>query len=317
MRILRHFCGYIYLFIREYGYDAKRFVGGSVINGYNKTEARLLGRITLYAHAIEKGLAMKNMRFNFGERNVAMLISLCLEYSVKYDTNRTQYVNAVEILLEYDEVHRQNNRKLPLDIQKGIDELKKKHGSISPSHQPSVTKKEMFAHGDFQHVASNRYSVRNFSGPVDAENLEKALAMANLSPSSCNRQQCRIHVIGKGELFDSVLQIQNGNKGFGNTADKLLIVTTDVSSYNGINERNCPFIDGGIFVMHLLYCLQYYGIASCTLNCCFNSNDDKKLSKLLHTNEAFIAIIAIGDCPDELKVVHSQRITPEEYIIRH
>lgn len=318
MKSLKHFIGYIYLSLKEYGYDARRFVGGSLINGYNKTQSRFLGRITLYAHALEKGVAMPNRRFNFGEKNLQILIGLCNEYADKgFDIKRTQYVSAVEIILEYAKIHKENNVSLPNDISESIDNIAKRFPHVSTSSQPVVTKGEMFFRGDFQYVANHRHSVRNFCGVVDECSLNAALELANTSPSSCNRQQCRVHVVNDKELMMNVLKIQQGNRGFGESADKLLVVTVDVSSYNGLRERNCPYVDGGIFVMNLLYALQYYGIAACTLNCCFSAKDDREMCKLLNTKDAFIAVIAIGGCNDELMVVHSKRIKPEEYIIKH
>jgi nitroreductase len=318
MKRLKHLLGYIYLFIREYGYDARRFISGSLIDGYNKTQSRFLGRITLHAHALEKGIAMPNRRYNFGENNLRILMELCNEYADKgFDVERTQFVNAVEIILEYAKIHKENNVNLPNDILESIDNIAKRFPHISTSSQPVVAKDEMFRRGDFRYVAHHRHSVRNFVGVIDEYSLKNALELANTSPSSCNRQQCRVHVVNDRELMMKILKIQQGNRGFGASADKLLVITADVSSYNGFRERNSPYVDGGIFVMNLLYALQYYGIAACTLNCCFSAEDDKEMCKLLHTKDAFIAVIAIGGCNEEMMVVNSKRIKPEEYIILH
>lgn len=315
---LKEKIAYIYHCLKEYGHDARLFVGNSIIDGYAKKQQRFLAMITLRAHVVEKGLAMPQMRYNFGEENIRTLISLLMEYAeLKYDTGKDMYVNAVEAILEYENVHRIHDCQLPADIQDGINQLKALYPDITPSVQPVLTHEEMYYHGDFAYIARHRHSVRNFNGPVNEHDLQSALELAGTAPSACNRQPCRIHVISKGTLFDEITKIQSGNRGFGHLADKLLIVTSDVSGYNSLYERNCPFVDGGIFVMNLLYSLQYYGIAACTLNCCLDAERDKKLRSLLRTNDAFVAVIAIGNCPDNVKVVKSERITSEEYIINH
>jgi len=318
MRRIKHILAYIYLCLREYGYDARRFVNGSMIDGYSKSQARFLGRITLFSHAIEKGIAMPNRRYNFGEKNVMTLIELCNEYADRaFDTDKSQFVNAVEVILEYAEMHKSNGVSLPREISDAVFNVSKRFPHIRPSSQPVVNKGEMFFRGDFKYISTHRHSVRDFSGRVDEDSLNDALAMANTSPSSCNRQQCRVHVVSDRSLLLKILEIQKGSRGFGDSADKLLIVTTDISSYNDLRERNSPYVDGGIFVMNLLYALQYNGIAACTLNCCFSSKDDSDICRLLDIDDALIAIIAIGDCNDTLTVVHSKRIALDEYVTFH
>lgn len=309
---------YAYNGMLQYGYDAKRFVFNSLLNGYSEDQQRFLGMITLRAHVVEKGLTMPAMRMNFGEENLRELITLCQEYGRSgYDIAKTLYVNAIEAILEYEQVHMKNNASLPDDIQFGIDNLKALNPKLLSSQQPEYTKDEMYFHGDFAYISSHRHSVRDFVGSVNDDDLQKALEMAGTAPSACNRQPCRIHVIERGSLFDKILEIQTGSRGFGYLADKFLVVTTDLSAYNSLYERNCPFVDGGIFVMNLLYALQYNGIAACTLNCCFGPDRDKALRELLKTKDAFVAFIAIGDCPETVKVAKSRRISPVEYIIKH
>ena len=47
------------------------------------------------------------------------------------------------------------------------------------------------------------------------------------APSACNRQYVRVHSVGDIEMKKAILSLQNGNRGFGENADKLLVVTAD------------------------------------------------------------------------------------------
>ena len=117
------------------------------------------------------------------------------------------------------------------------------------------------------------------------------------------------------KLFKKILDLQKGNRGFGENADKLLVVAADVSSYSGIAERNLMYIDGGIFTMNLLYSLHYYKIASCTLSPTLLPSSFSK--EILKTNQIPISIIAIGDCPDSFLVARSTRKTIESIVHMH
>lgn len=301
--------------IKDYLYDHLCFLNESMVLDYSKSEDSFLGNITLRAHVVEKGLTMPNMRPNFGHGNLVDLIAKCIEYSEKYDTTKPLFASAVSVIKEYKEVHECLCEKIPSDILCLIEKVYELFPNIEASRQPIKTKDETFYHGDFYYVAHHRVTNRNFSGPVNSENLQLALMLAMTAPSACNRQPVRVFVLSKGDsVFDAVLNLQHGNRGFGNLADKLLVVTSKFDSYIDFHERNAMYVDGGIFVMNLLYALQYYGISACTLNSSFTAKEERHFKKLICTNNALIAMIAIGDCKEEFKVAKSQRRDISEII---
>ncbi len=305
-------------FFTYYLYDAKVFYKNSMLQGYETTQARFIGRITLFAHVIEKGLTMPNMRPNFGKDNLYLLMELLVKYQQKgYDITHPLFKSALEVVYEYENTHKKLHIDLDSITQEKIASFRAQ--TIEPEiiEQPKMTKEEFFKdQPDFASFAHSRYSVRNFLGSVSLETIEKAVALAQTAPSACNRQPNRVHVISKGSLFDAILSIQHGNRGFGFLADKLLVVTSDTSSYL-LTERNGMYVDGGIYVMNLLYALHYYKIAACTLNWFANAEDDKKLRELLRTNEQAIVILAIGDVPQEFACCRSQRIGTNRVLTIH
>ena len=304
-RILSH----IYHAIKYYSFDAYHYVCHSLMNGYNRSQEQFIGKITLYAHVVEKGLTMPQMRYNFGEANLRTLIQLLNEYiEYPYNTNDVLFISAISNVFEYESIHKNNGKALPTDIEESIAKLHVLFPTTPALHQLSVTTKDMYYHGDFEYIATHRHSVRNFIGHVNIAHLNDALRLASTAPSACNRQPNHVHIIEKNNPhFQQILEMQNGSRGFGHLADKLLIVSTSLVAYNGILERNSAYIDGGIYLMNLLYALQYYGIAACTLNCSMSIEETTTLRKLLNTSNVFIAIIAIGDCPDEVLVARSTR----------
>ncbi|MCA1920535.1 MAG: nitroreductase family protein, partial [Flavobacterium piscis] len=115
---------------------------------------------------------------------------------------------------------------------------------------------------------------------------------------------------------EKALALQNGNRGFGFLADKILVVTEDLNYFLSIAERNEAYINGGMFSMNLLYALHFYGIGACPLNWCAEKSNDMALRKLclIPENEIIIMMIAIGGIPDKFMLASSPRIRPESII---
>lgn len=162
----------------------------------------------------------------------------------------------------------------------------------------------------FEELSKIRYSLRDFGEDnLDDSEVFKAINMASKTPSVCNRQSWKVRYIKCPEKVKDTLIIQNGLTGNGENLRKLLVVTADKQYMNGGHERNQTYIDGGLFMMSLLYALTSIGIASCTLNTNFDMKRESNMRQLLDVkdSEDFIALIAIGTYPKTFKVAKSPR----------
>lgn len=298
--------------------DAVHYYKNSMTYKLN-TEDKYLGTIALRSHVVEKGLTMPNRRYNFGAANLQELIQLCNDYITKgYNVQRTQFKTALSVIFEYKIIHNENNQIVPPTILSGIEALQNQFPNFTIANQLVLQKADVFQSGDFRCIAENRHSIRDFCGAVPMQDVLSAIKLSQTAPSACNRQPLHVHIFDKKtnyKLFKKILDLQKGNRGFGENADKLLVVAADVSSYSGIAERNLMYIDGGIFTMNLLYSLHYYKIASCTLSPTLLPSSFSK--EILKTNQIPISIIAIGDCPDSFLVARSTRKTTESIIHLH
>lgn len=63
-------------------------------------------------------------------------------------------------------------------------------------------------------------------------------------------------------MLEKVLKNQNGNRGFGQEFDKLLLVVGDLRCFNRDREVFQVYIDGGMYAMRVLDSLYYEKIAS-------------------------------------------------------
>lgn len=289
-----------------------------------KRKEHLLGRISLRAHVVEKGLTMPNMRLGFGKDNLLDLIRLCIVYSSQYGNDNEILCKAVGVVREYNDVHVAEQYTLEQDVQEQINHLLNCMPGIDATQQCVYTSEAYYQHSQasFDLFSQSRHSLRHFSttAEVSVDEVVKAIELAQNAPSSCNRQSSRVHVVAERPLIEAVLALQNGNRGFGHLVSKLLVLTVDLSCYNGINERNLCYIDSGIYAMNLLYALHYQQIGACTLNWCDSPEDDAKLRSLLDipTSETITLFIACGKAPEEtFKVASSPRVEAKNVITIH
>jgi nitroreductase len=171
---------------------------------------------------------------------------------------------------------------------------------------------QSLARRDFSALAGSRYSIRAFgSGTVSEQDVRRALEIARKTPSACNRQSWNVYWIKSPELKERLLRIQSGHRGFGEQVDSFLVITSDIQSYFGVEERHQTFVDGGLYSMSVLYALHYIGLGACPLNWCVTWRKDQAMFSALGIpkSQNIIMILAIGTLPDTVKVAKSIRKT--------
>ena len=283
-----------------YCYDFRRFIKYSNTFNTDGNSNKLRATIILNYHVIEKGLTMSEMKLGFGQEKISYLCKKCTDFIRHYGNNDNQVNNAIQILETYLLVHEQNNFKLPESIIKKIKQtitLKEENIISTLNYEEKTIDCKTIKTAPFPVFAKSRKSIRNFSNKnIELKTIEKAITNAQTSPSACNRQPARIHIYSEKDLVAKILSLQNGNRGFGHLSNKLIIVSCDLSGYKTHNERNSCWVDGGIYLMNLLYGLHYEGIGTCILNWSVDKKRDLSLYKIANIpkQESIIAIIACG-----------------------
>lgn len=156
----------------------------------------------------------------------------------------------------------------------------------------------------------SRRSVREYlPKPVDASLIRAAVEDAQQAPSACNRQPCSLILLSDSKAKESLLALQNGNRGFGHLAPHVAIIMSDASGFFDASERHQAYIDGGLFTMAFLLGLQARGISSCCLNWCVSPETDRKAHQLLDLplNKRIIMLVAVGYSPDGVQAPTSPR----------
>lgn len=270
-------------------------------------------RLAFDIHRLEKGLSHKHFRYGFGihviedlSRHISML-----EYADSSYVSNPLYIQAISVLSEY----RKRHELVGYDLTKvqeivpqhiwdavGLDDTQNAGSFVLDAKNNNLEK-------NFVELAENRHSVREFSDvPVSQDLLDKIYQITLKTPSVCNRQASRIYQICRPDVIQRALDIQCGFRGY-DTPPILLLVTSDIRAFLNENERNEPFVDGGLFCMSLLYALEAYGLAACPLNAMFSYSQDIKTRKLLGIPDYELPImyIAVGNFPESIPVCKSMR----------
>lgn len=287
-------------------------------NNSSDSKASLEYNIISGAHVIEKGIAMPNRRLGFGYEKVRVVLrQLRRYYNEQKGIDSFACKSAINSLDKYKKIHDNAGFCLPEDIKSSISFFVNLAGNNKDSIlEYTVNSGDYFKPcTSFSEFASKRHSVRNYSNEkVGVKELKEAIAVAQTAPSACNRQATRIKIIESLDKKKKLLGIQNGNRGFGQLADKILLVTTDQYAWEK-EFRSSAFLDAGIFIMNLLYALHEKHLCACTLNAHFTFEEMNQLwDTFMPVNEIPVALILVGRPLETFDIAVSDRRNVEEIV---
>jgi nitroreductase len=278
-------------------------------------------RLTFHYHKIEKAMALPQPRAGFGRQwIVEEFIPLLRQYHAEYGCDDVVGRCCLN-LLDYMNFNKNLGIQLP-EVYEKIDMTLRTIGT-PPSHIVGGVKMvksaeiETASSIDFVRFTESRHSIRNFSDKsVDRELIEKAIGIAQRTPSVCNRQPWHVYALLEKRNIADALKLQNGNVGFSGNIQVLLIIAGDLSAIMHSSERNEIWVDGGMFSMSLVYALHSLGLGTCCLNLCYNFFQEKQLRSFVKMAPPHspVMMIAVGYIPDSLYVAHSQRNPIQEVV---
>lgn len=274
-------------------------------------------------HKLEKGLCMPGPARFFGYDPSSATLELLIAWREKgFSQSDAVYKGALATLESYASkiatIDPERSEKLrakiwhELSINKQDQEIKtpiSAAGSLTLEHASYLLQ-----------ILKARRSQRVFSADaVPTDLITKAIEMAQLSPSACNRQPWRVHSYDDREKMEKLLNLQNGNRGFGHTIPRLLIITSESKGFFDASERHEPYIDGGLFTMSLLLALQSLGLSSCCLNWCVSPSNDRQAHSIgeIPPSELIVMYLAVGYAEPGSLVPLSPRRDLSTLFIKH
>lgn len=300
----------------SYVSDGTRYLRGSGLINIEYNKSTMQGHILRISHALEKGMALPEPRAGYGKQKANELIEFSGLYYERFGVDHVLIIG-LSSLNSLMAAHRDDNLVDEMLIGK-LEKLK----TVTCVTNEIITKvkagKRKIYKTEIQRVLPkdpeafflSRSSVRQYSDqPVLVDELIRAVAIANKTPSVCNRQTCKVRIYQGKKAIQDVLSYQDGNFGFGSSASAVLVVTSDMAGFYKSGERNQGFIDGGLFSMSLVYALHSLGLGTCMLNWSQGYRSDKKFRMVadIPSNEIVIMMIAVGNLKDEYFVAESPR----------
>ena len=302
--IYKWFCG-ISVFLHDWNFYFKN-------SHLKEAESRDKCRCSFISgyHIIEKGLSMPNRRLGFGKIVLSSVIDQCLNYAKKFGIDDDQFKVALSVIKAYDKLHKASNFDLGGDLQNKIDEVLTLC-DVEPVEQYSFTRDDFFSktNSPFDEFSKSRHSTRHFCGTVSLEVVKNAIELAQCAPSACNMQTTRVHIVTDKKLCQKLLNMQQGNRGFGQQIDKVILLTVKFCGCSKYESRFTPFVDCGILTMNLLYALHFYKIGAIPLIWLNNNKRNKELRKMLDitSDEMPSIVIGIGQVDNQTKCPASPR----------
>lgn len=298
-------------------YDQQNFLQGSgLLRQYRDRTSIEAGLIKAY-HRIEKGLALREPRPGFGRDAVDTLLRDGEKFLQLHGPSVT-LVRVVQALDEYVAF----NKGHGIDLAWLLPRLETMRQALQQANcwraapveagTRLVRREEIHAAAkhDLSAFFAQRYSVRQFSAePVQPELIEQAVRMAQKTPSVCNRESGTVFVVTDKARMAGLMALQNGNRGFGDQAGALMIITSRQDTFLTAGERYQAWIDGGLFAMSLIYALHSLGLGSCCLNWSVEPEADRALKAAsgIPADHAVIMMLALGHLPDTFRVANSPR----------
>lgn len=299
---------------RLYVYDYIRYLKSTNFGKLDKYES-LTFKLRKDYHKIEKGLTMTPRRKFFGERVLDNIVSHIQRIN---NTEHPEVIRAIQVIRKYLVEHNYDDR-----LERFI-KFERQFDMVFDNSRVGFYKQtgENYLYSEcninmFDKIISERRTTRHFRDATIAHNdYEKIFNFAKFSPSACNRQSWSVNVVTNRETIKAILELQNGNAGFGDDLRNIIVISGDLSSCVSPEERKQIWFDSGLFTMNLINLMHAHGIGSCCLNWCVDSKKDKKINDILSmsSNHAVTLILAAGYYKDEFLVCDSPKKSPADFV---
>lgn len=163
---------------------------------------------------------------------------------------------------------------------------------------------------DLLKLAYRRRSVRWYlQKPVPRELIDKAMAVAALSPSACNRQPFEFRIFDDPDVVKKVASIPMGTKGFSQNFPVIIVVVGQLRAYFSERDRHIIYIDAALASMSFMYALETLGLSSCPINWPDIEEREKVMAATLglEPDQRVVMLISVGYPHPDGMIPYSQK----------
>lgn len=266
-------------------------------------------------HVIEKGMSLENPRIGFGQKKVLALLDRLKKYLSLYgEQDKDFLLYPLSTIKEYILFTKKTGVEIP-EIEESFCALLKEaaidYDRLTFSAGVRyVSKGEIWTlcNSTFPSIVNSRHSIRYFTTELPTkEIIEKALQMAQRTPSACNRQAWHTYVFNKEDAH-KLFYMQGGCNGFEESIHCAVLVTADMNGFLSYEPFQL-YVDGGMYAMNLINAFHSLGMGTIPLSCGFYYDKLSEIKEkfVIPKNEMPIVIIGVGILQDTFKIAESIR----------
>jgi len=303
-----------FLFSRQFDREHQAVLAGKV--AYQKGLTKIgLSSVLLRRniHRLEKGLIMKPRRDVFAENFIHETVNM-YERAVKMeriDGDEKKWFT--DVLIEYFTVVKSTNiiMKACNKFQACVDISWNKEKFI-PYSFDALPKSDV-SYEQLHELFIKRRSVRWYQErEVTMGLIEKAVNLATLAPSACNRQPYFFYVSGNKEKAVQIAMCAGGTTGWAENIPCIIAIVGDLSAYPSERDRHLIYIDGSLASMQLMLAFETLGLSTCSINWPDLEKAEKKIQKLLDLKnyQRPIMLLAVGYAECSGGIPYSQKKKP-------
>ncbi len=146
---------------------------------------------------------------------------------------------------------------------------------------------------DFLQLGLRRRSVRRYlDKPVEFEVVKKAMAVAVLAPSACNRQPFHFLFYNEKEIVQKISSVPGGAAGF--ILPGVVVVVGRYRAFFDERDATVPVIDSSLSVMSFLFTCETLGLSTVCINWPNLPDRDKRIRRLIQFEEDEFVVMLIG-----------------------
>jgi nitroreductase len=302
---------YYALFSRQFGREHKAVLAGKAayqqsLQDVGETSNLLRRNI----HRLEKGLIMQPRRNVFAESFICETVETYKKVVKLGNLNIEEKMWFTDVLTEY------------FAVVKGTDIIVKAREKFQACAEryahsqkfipyPFDTLPEIEINYEQLHkLFLKRRSVRWYKDKdVPMALIKKAVNLATLAPSACNRQPYSFYVSKTRQKAVEIAKCAGGTLGWADDIPCIIAIIGNLSAYPFERDRHLIYIDGSLASMQLMLALETLGLSTCSINCPDVESAEKKMESLLGLKpyERPIMLLSVGFAKDKGGIPYSQK----------
>jgi nitroreductase len=300
-----------FLFSRQFDREHQAVLAGKVayqqsLKDIGETSVLLRRNV----HRLEKGLIMQPRRDVFAEGFIGETVKIYQRAMTLGSLDPDEKKWVTDVLTEYFNVVRDTKV-----IAKAREIF---NHSVQPSREEikfipylfNSLPKSNIEYNDLQQLFIKRRSVRWYQDrAVPMELIEKAVNLATLAPSACNRQPYFFYISQNKEKAVEIAKCAGGTTGWVDNIPCTIVTVGDLSSYPNERDRHLIYIDGALAAMQLMLAFETLGLSTCSINWPDIESAEKKMEKLLNLKsyERPIMLMSVGFAQANGGIPYSQK----------